>query len=67
MTWTESCKAPNTDNFKAKSTSSEVLGKYYQELGINLYSNNLLHKQERIYNIDETGVPTEHSTPKKSV
>ena len=50
--------------FRAKSASSEVLGKYYQELGTILKSNNLLNKPERIWNIDETGVPTEHSRPK---
>ena len=49
---------------RAKSASSEVLGKYYQELGTILKSNNLMNKPERIWNIDETGVPTEHSPPK---
>ena len=49
---------------RAKATSREVLDQYYKELGTILTSNNLVNKPERIYNIDETGISTEHSPPK---
>ncbi|MEW8548101.1 MAG: hypothetical protein AB2693_31750 [Candidatus Thiodiazotropha sp.] len=49
---------------RAKATSREVLNQYYTELGTILTSNNLINKPERIYNIDETGISTEHSPPK---
>ena len=41
-----------------------MLSKYYTELGNILSTNNLTNKPERIYNIDETGVSTEHSSPR---
>ena len=46
---------------RAKSASSGVLSNYYKELGTIFTSNNLKDKPERIWNIDETGVSTEHS------
>ena len=49
---------------RAKSTSHEVLERYYKELGSVLSTNNLENKPERIYNIDETGITTEHTPPK---
>ncbi|MEW8543568.1 MAG: hypothetical protein AB2693_08525 [Candidatus Thiodiazotropha sp.] len=49
---------------RAKSASHDALVKYYRELGTILTSNNLKNKPERIYNIDETGVSTEHNPPK---
>lgn len=51
---------------RAKATSSENLAKYYNELDNILTVNNLLGHPENIYNIDETGVNTEH-TPSKIV
>ena len=50
----------------AKSASSEVLANYYTELGNILSANNLTNKPERIYNVDETGISTEH-LPQKNV
>ena len=41
-----------------------MLSKYYTELGNILSTNNLTNKPERIFNIDETGVSTEHSPPR---
>ena len=41
-----------------------MINNYYSELGNILTTNNLTNKLERIYNIDETGVSTEHSPPK---
>ena len=49
---------------RAKSASGDVINNYYSELGNILTTNNLTNKPERIYNIDETGVSTEHSPPK---
>ena len=49
---------------RAKSASSEVLANYYTELGNILSANNLTNKPERIYNVDETGISTEHLPPK---
>ena len=49
---------------RAKSASSGVLNNFYKELGTILTSNNLKDKPERIWNIDETGVSTEHSPPR---
>ena len=49
---------------RAKSASREVIGRYYKELATILTTNNLRDKPERIYNIDETGISTEHTPPK---
>ena len=49
---------------RAKSASHEVIGRYYKELATILTTNNLRDKPERIYNIDETGISTEHTPPK---
>ena len=49
---------------RAKSSSREVISKYYQELGTILTTNNLTNKPNRIYNIDETGISTEHTPPR---
>ena len=49
---------------RAKSASRESLDKYYKELSLVLTSNGLNDKPQNIYNVDETGVNTEHSPPK---
>ena len=49
--------------YRAKSASSEVLANYFTELGNILSANNLTNKPERIYNVDETGISTEHLPP----
>ena len=49
---------------RAKSASRESLDKYYKELSQALTSNRLNGKLQNIYNVDETGVYTEHSPPK---
>jgi hypothetical protein len=49
---------------RAKSASREVIDSYYSELWTILNENNLLDKPERIFNIDETGISTEHQPPK---
>ncbi len=50
--------------YRAKSTSREKLDNYYKELASVLTTNGLKDKPECIYNIDETGVNSEHSPPK---
>ena len=49
---------------RAKYASRESLDKYYKELSLVLTSNGLNDKHQNIYNVDETGVNTEHSPPK---
>ena len=49
---------------RAKSASRDTLGKYYKELGTILTNHNLRDKPQNIYNVDESGVSTEHSPPK---
>ena len=50
--------------YRAKSASREVLDKYYKELASVLTSNNLHDKPGQIYNVDETGISSEHNPPK---
>lgn len=49
---------------RAKSASRDTLNNYYKELGTILTNNGLRDKPQNIYNIDETGVSTEHNPPK---
>ena len=49
---------------RAKSASRETIDNYYSELGTILKANILLNKPERIFNIDETDISTEHQPPK---
>ena len=49
---------------RAKSASRETLDNYYKELEVVLSVNNIKDKPWKIFNIDETGVNTEHSPPK---
>ena len=49
---------------RAKSASRETLDRYYKELEVVLSINNIEDKPWNIFNIDETGVNTEHSPPK---
>lgn len=49
---------------RARSASAEVVTKYFRELGGVLRANNLMDAPERIYNIDETGISTEHTPPR---
>ncbi len=54
----------NSQQPRAKSASRENIDKYYSELGSILAVNNLVDKPERIFNVDETGISTEHQPPK---
>ena len=49
---------------RARCASREALDNYFKELACILTKNNLHGSPERIYNIDETGVNTEHTPPK---
>ena len=49
---------------RAKSASKEVIDKYFFELGNVMRENGLMEAPERIYNLDETGISTEHAPPK---
>ena len=49
---------------RAKCASKENLDDYFRELGTFLNNNDLHNHPERIYNVDESGVSTEHSPPK---
>ena len=49
---------------RAKSASKETLDNYFRELGTILTTNNLKDHPEKIFNIDGTGISTEHSPPK---
>ena len=49
---------------RAKSASKEIIDKYFKELGTILRENDLMDAPERIFNIDETGISTEHSPPR---
>jgi hypothetical protein len=49
---------------RAKAASKENIGNYFQELEKVLIENNLLNAPERIFNVDESGLSTEHSPPK---
>ena len=49
---------------RAKCASKENLDNYFKELGTILTINDLKNHPERVYNVDETGVCTEHSPPK---
>jgi hypothetical protein len=49
---------------RAKNALKENIDKYFRELSNILIQNNLHDKPERILNIDETGVNSEHSPPK---
>ena len=50
---------------RAKCASKENLDNYFRELGTILTNNDLHNHPQRIYNVDETGVRTEHSPPPK--
>ena len=49
---------------RAESASQERLNNYYKELATILTVNGLNDKPERIFNVDETGINTEHAPPK---
>jgi hypothetical protein len=49
---------------RAKAASQETLNKYFKELSSLLTEHNLRNKPSRIFNVDETGIATEHSPPK---
>ena len=51
---------------RAKNASEEVIKKYFTELGSLMREKNLINAPERIYNIDETGISTEH-TPRRII
>ena len=49
---------------RAKSASKETSGNYFDELETVLRDNNLFDAPERIFNVDESGLSTEHIPPK---
>ena len=49
---------------RAKAASQETLNKYFKELSSLLTKHNLRNKPSRFFNVDETGIATEHSPPK---
>ena len=49
---------------RAKSASQEVIDTYFSKLGKVMRDNILMEAPQRIYNIDETGIITEHAPPK---
>lgn len=49
---------------RAECASKEQLAEYFKELGTIMSQNGLHQKPELIYNIDETGLQTEHNPPK---
>ena len=49
---------------RAKSASRETIDNYYSELELILRKNDLLDRPQHIFNIDETGISTEHQPPK---
>ncbi|XP_060573021.1 uncharacterized protein LOC132730954 [Ruditapes philippinarum] len=48
---------------RAKCASKDVLDQYFKELCTIISDNGLERNPERIYNIDETGINTEHAPP----
>lgn len=49
---------------RAQSASRENIDKYFKELSALMTKHNLHEKPEKIYNVDETGINSEHSPPK---
>lgn len=49
---------------RAQYASREVIDAYFKELSTIMTVNNLKDKPERLYNMDETGINTEHAPPK---
>ena len=49
---------------RARDTSKEKLDCYYKELSSIMFTHNLNDHPERIFNVDETGINTEHTPPK---
>ncbi|XP_064633674.1 uncharacterized protein LOC135491633 [Lineus longissimus] len=49
---------------RAKAFNKELIDKYYNDLKAILQKYNLMDKPELIYNLDETGVNTEHNPPR---
>jgi len=59
----KSSKPQKLDLARAK-TSRETLNKYYDELFNVLTDNKIINKPQKIFNIDESGVTSEHTPPK---
>lgn len=57
-------KAQKLGMARAKSASNEKIDAYFKELATILTSNGLHDHTECIFNVDETGVSTEHSPSK---
>ncbi|XP_060608620.1 uncharacterized protein LOC132760626 [Ruditapes philippinarum] len=57
-------KPQKLDLARAKGASEEKINNYFKKLKNILDDNDLINSPERIYNIDETGVSTQHSPPK---
>ena len=49
---------------RTKAASQQTLNKYFKELSSLLTKHNLINKPSRKFNVDETGIATEHSPPK---
>jgi hypothetical protein len=58
------CCIPKLAIARAQSASKKKLDSYYKNLSTILAKYNLHAKPEHIFNVDETGVTTEHSPPK---
>ena len=63
--WPElSVKKPSgLEMIRARSTSPEIIAKYYVELGTILEKYDLMGRPECIYNVDEKGINSEHRPP----
>ena len=55
------CKPRKLEWVRAKSANGTVIDNYYNELEKVLLENNLLDKPQLVYNLDETGISTEHA------
>lgn len=62
MATTETVKPQKLSAYQ--STSQEKIKKYFEELSTIMVANTLLDKPNRIFNIDETGIISDHAPPK---
>ena len=54
------CKPRSLEWIRARNANPQIIDKYYNDLENTLTEHNLREKPHLIYNIDETGVTTEH-------
>ena len=57
-------KGDPTANVRMDCLTKETIDKYFDLLKDTLVENNLMESPNRIYNVDETGMPLNHSAPK---